>query len=265
MSFLFTQIPVDKKPDVPLGTNGSSSISANTIAVSKRTPHQRLSQALINRRFLDKGNNKFNKRKEKSPVGPPESTAFALQSMFPNLRNRMSNLINIRIQSEFLTPAWFTSSTTVPVYGSLTVTLNAFDIDNAISAVFDQYRIVQIETWLIPRQSTADTSSASPGMIISAVDVDDANAPTSYGQVTHYQSAVESAGIQGHYHRWQPHVAVAAYSGVFTSFANEASPWIDMASDGVQHYGMKVASAVGTQACVYDLVTRAVFDCRGIH
>jgi len=44
--------------------------------------------------------------------------------------------------------------------------------------------------------------------------------------------------------KWRPHIATAAYSGVFTSFKNEPSTWIDVASPGVQHYGLKVAADV---------------------
>jgi hypothetical protein len=239
--------------------------SSSTVLGPLKNLRIRLPSNAIHRMFSDKEKNIYNKRREGNPVRKAESTSFPVQGMLPNLRNRISNMISIRIQSEFNVQAWFTSSTTVPVFASLATVLNSFSIDNNISAVFDQYRIVQIESWLIPRQSTADTSTASPGMMISCVDIDDSNTPTTYAALTHYQSAVESPGIHGHYHRWTPHVAVAAYSGVFTSFANEASPWIDVASDGVQHYGMKVASAVGTQANVYDLVVRAVFDFRGIH
>jgi hypothetical protein len=196
----------------------------------------------------------------------PLDKAFALQGgIMPNLQHRISNLITARIQSEFQISGWFTNTLVTPAYAGLSVQLNSFNLNNNISTVYDQYRIECVEVWLTPQQSTSDTSTAAPGFLISVVDVDDANVPTNYDILARYQSAVETPGINGHYHRWVPHVAVAAYSGVFTSFANERSPWIDMASDAVQHYGMKVATRPGTQANVYDLTVRATFLFRGIH
>ena len=38
-----------------------------------------------------------------------------------------------------------------------------------------------------------------------------------------------------------PHIAMAAYSGAFTSYANRQKQWIDVASADVIHYGYKYA------------------------
>jgi len=35
-------------------------------------------------------------------------------------------------------------------------------------------------------------------------------------------------------------MAVAAFSGAFTSYSNVPAGWIDSASPGVQHYGLKL-------------------------
>jgi len=74
-----------------------------------------------------------------------------------------------------------------------------------------------------------------------AVDLDDANNPTAVSQVAGKQGAVVSMTGTGHYHAWKPHMAVAVYSGAFTSFSNAPAGWIDSGSTGVQHYGLKAA------------------------
>jgi len=115
-------------------------------------------------------------------------------------------------------------------------------------AVFDQYRIDLVEVWLSPVEG-ADTRF--PGTFATCLDYDDANVPTTSAQVMHHPSALVSAGNACHYHRFVPHMAVAAYSGAFTSYANVPAGFIDSASPNVQHFGIKgMCSAATSSASV---------------
>lgn len=52
-------------------------------------------------------------------------------------------------------------------------------------------------------------------------------------------------------------MAVAVYSGAFTSFANAPSSWIDSGSPNVQHYGLKAAVTATAAVQTYNLQVRA--------
>jgi len=82
------------------------------------------------------------------------------------------------------------------------------------------------------------------GYFTTVVDYDDATALTLPAQALDYSNALSGEGYQAQRRVFKPHVAIAAYSGAFTSFANEESPWIDNISSGVQHYGVKTAWTV---------------------
>jgi len=146
------------------------------------------------------------------------------------------------------------SSTTVPVYTSLAPTLGAMSGASPFLALFDQYKIEQIEFWMEPANPSL---SATYGEIASCVDLDDANTPTTLGQVADHPGAIVASGTCGRYHKWVPHLAVGAYSGTFSSFANVPATWIDSASTGVQHYGLKICIMPTSVVVTYNLYIRA--------
>jgi hypothetical protein len=156
--------------------------------------------------------------------------------------------------------AAITSGATPQFYGA-PFTLSNFANFSEYVSLFDQYRIDQIEVWLYPQVILQNGVSAE---IASAVDLDDANTPTSINNVVSKQGSILTGTACGHYHRWKPHMALGAYSGsVFTSFANETASWIDSASTGVQHYGLKVATSTTTGTAIpYDLNVRIVASFR---
>lgn len=133
----------------------------------------------------------------------------------------------------------FTSSATVPVYQGLSFQLNNFSKSTSYSSLFDQYRFEQIEIWIEP---TNPTITVADVLWASAIDLDDANTPTTVDMVVSRQGSITSNSLTSHYHKWRPHVAIAEYSGAFTSFGNAPAGWIDVASPSVQHYGLKIAT-----------------------
>jgi hypothetical protein len=138
------------------------------------------------------------------------------------------------------TTALFNTSTTVPVLSGTYFTLSTFPDYAQFTSVFDQYRFVTMEVWI---ESTVCASSTVVSTLLgTAVDLDDANTPGTKDDVFGLQGCIVSDVTTGHYHRWQPHMAVAAYSGAFTSYANEVAGWIDSASPSVQHFGVKCAA-----------------------
>lgn len=138
----------------------------------------------------------------------------------------------------------------------------AADVSSAsFLTAFDQYRIDRIEVWLEPQLANADPRVTAQW--VSAVDMDDANVPGTFETVAHKPGAVIGSGTAGHYHCFTPHVADALYAGVFTSFGNRTSPWIDSASPAVQHYGIKIGLSPSPSAVGYTATARYTMSFRG--
>jgi len=161
-----------------------------------------------------------------------------------------------RVVQSYINSAFITSSSVTPSFVSAAFTVNALDQISSLTSVFDQYRITDVEVWLIPRTSVIESSTANAGLLASCIDYDDMNALATFGQALDYSNVLVGGGIEGHYRHWKPHAAVAAYSGAFTSYANVESPWIDAASTTVQHYGLKTAWTVTDTAYVVDAIVR---------
>jgi len=162
-----------------------------------------------------------------------------------------------RFVQSYETSAFATSSATVSTYTASIFSVNFLDQISSLVAVFDQYKIEMVECWLTPRVSSVNANTGvNTGTFHTVIDYDDNNLLTTIGQALDYINVVISAGITGHYRRFVPHIAVAAYSGTFTSFANETAPWIDAASPSVAHYGMKTAWTTTDIVYSYDLQVR---------
>jgi hypothetical protein len=158
----------------------------------------------------------------------------------------------------------YTSSSSVPTFASYNVILSSFDNSTNFIAVFDQYRISLVEYTILPRFTTDTSSVTDPGRMVSVVDLDDSTNLTTFNQSLDYPGAQVTEGTKRHRHTFTPCIAVAAYSGTFTSYANESAPWIDCASSSVQHYGIKVAMSATSAAQVYDIVVRARLEFRNV-
>jgi len=131
----------------------------------------------------------------------------------------------------------FTSSTSLPTYYAKTFLMSDISQSSQLLSVFDQYRIDHIWLKLVPAVSA--TSAYVASQWYSVLDYDDGSTPTSISQLTQYANCITTGTIAAHYRHLTPHIAVAAYSGAFTSFKNEVADWIDSASPTVQHYGLK--------------------------
>jgi len=150
----------------------------------------------------------------------------------------------------------FTTSNIASTFGvySFTAT-NSVAQFSSWSNVFDQYRIREIEVW-ISVDATSGSLDVGAQNLYSVIDYDDANALTTITQALSYSNVIAAPLTNGHYRKWRPHIAVAAYSGAFTSFKNEIAPWVDVASPNVQHYGLKLAADVTSSALLIKMFTR---------
>jgi len=153
----------------------------------------------------------------------------------------------------------FTTNAIAPSFFGYAPTLSSFAQASEYIGLFDQYKILRLEVWLEP---VLDASTAQYPLLSSCIDYDDGNTPTSMPQVEAKQNSLTANGAAAQYHCWRPRVATAAYSGVFSSFANVPAPWFDSASPGVVHFGFKAAAGASPVALTYYLTTRALVSFR---
>ncbi len=159
--------------------------------------------------------------------------------------------------------AWLVTSNVVQATQQLYIQLGTIVNDfTSLASVFDQYRVDRCEAWLVPRVSGTSSASQNYGQMLTVVDYDDVTALTSFAAGTSYANALIGAGNCGHYRDFVPHVAIAAYQGGFTAFANTSNEWIDAAYPNVQHYGIKAVSTVTDTAYSWDLILRVTSSWR---
>jgi len=192
---------------------------------------------------------------------PGDGKTFTALTALPKAVMPRPRTYTISQSYEALSP--FTTSTSLNSFLSYTVSLGAVDQSSSLAQVFDQYRIIEAELWLMPRASAA-ASNSDGGILSSVIDLDDATLLTQLNQAGDYSSCITSEPTVGHYRRWVPHAAIAAYSGAFTSFANVASPWCDTSYPSVTHYGVKLAASVTAVALVYDINVRLKLQFRSV-
>lgn len=189
---------------------------------------------------------------------------FTGSSKMPNLNNYQKSNKPYSITQELTIGTAFTNSTASATFGGQYFTIGFLDQTSSLTAVFDQYRIICIETWLIPQELSNLSGTYGTGNLYSVIDYDDANPLTTIGQANDYTNVMCTTSNQGHYRRFTPHVAVATYSGAFTSYGNVEAPWIDATSTSVQHYGLKFASTAAGTAQAFNLQVRYHCEWRNV-
>jgi hypothetical protein len=158
------------------------------------------------------------------------------------------------------------TNTVTPTFKSFFFTASDILDFNDLASVFDQYKLEYVEARLVPNITEAISSTPLSAKNYSCIDYDDANAFTSLNDPVQYSNC----------HVWeptdpiqvaiQPRFAYAAFAtGVFSSFANSKPRWIDCASPGVQHYGLKFAFGPGTTAVAYTVQFRYTISFRMSH
>jgi len=121
----------------------------------------------------------------------------------------------------------------------------SFSLSNAnVGAGFwDQYKIEAIRFVIQPQNNaiglvTNSTTTLTP--LYCVIDYDDVTNLTSAAQAQSYSNCISLGPGESLERTFEPRLAMAAYSGAFTSYANMPPQWIDAASTGVNHYGVKV-------------------------
>lgn len=140
--------------------------------------------------------------------------------------------------------------------GAAMFTMNMLGNYTEYTTMFDQYKIRGALIKITPYTSLAVTPAGSSGIINSnnqgvscmfhsVLDFDDATAPTAGTAGIATLREYKGYKSQNFFNNrpivryCKPRMAVAAYAGAFTSYANVANVYCDSNSPGVQHYGFK--------------------------
>jgi len=168
----------------------------------------------------------------------------------------LHNFTRTAIYSNFVTSG---ASATYAQYAFALSDLSGY---TEFTALFDQYRINKIEFKMQPSMTMMTPGSQQLGVIASVVDYDDSTALGSFNAALEYGSCQTWNVNDTLQIALKPRMALAAYSGAFTSYANMQDQWIDAASSGVLHYGIKIACGTTTLAQTYIVLARFHFSCR---
>jgi len=117
----------------------------------------------------------------------------------------------------------------------------------SFATVFDQYRLRCVSVTFSPRATAVYSATDIQPRLWTCFDYDDATA-IARSAVEQYDSCVLSPPGTGVVRTIVPRMALAAYSGAFTSYANVEDQWLDISSVNVQHYGVKFVIEAGAAA-----------------
>jgi hypothetical protein len=155
-------------------------------------------------------------------------------------------------------------STAADTLGALKFVLTQLPSYTEFTTLFDQYRIARMEYTFLP-YFTIGTPSAYAPFIATAVDYDDGTAPASFAAIQQYENSRVISAYNKFSVSYQPHIAIAAYSGAFTSYANNRAGWIDSASTAVEHYGVKwVIGQCSGSAQSFRVVGRVIIQTKNV-
>jgi len=144
------------------------------------------------------------------------------------------------------------------------ISFSLADLPNAseFTTLFDQYKIDKIEVLMIPSVTQSTAASPMSGLTVTEVDYDDANTPASLDEMYQSENHQLHTPTSSIARSFVPSIAIAAYSGAFTSYAQKTG-WIDCASSNVAHYGFKIGCGICSSAYTYTINARLHLSFRG--
>jgi hypothetical protein len=150
--------------------------------------------------------------------------------------------------------------------GAVIFTLGSLDNSSAITALFDQYRILQVSCEFAPTGNVASAALANNGELYTALDYDDATAAGA-STLRQYNTCVRTDVYSPQTRTLTPRIAYAAYNGSgFAGYAIGApDTWINSSYNNVQHYAVKYCfspGGLGSGISVYGIRVRYVLQVR---
>lgn len=138
-------------------------------------------------------------------------------------------------------------------YGSannqLSPSLSLCDQSSTFSALFDQWRIIEMEVIVHPANrvgSTLQYTQTLPPAVYMLEDNDDGNSPATLAQCREYQTCQVLDPFRAHSVKYHPRIAAALYNGVSTGYGlAPRGTWVDCNNSSVPYYGVKIGVSGG--------------------
>lgn len=164
-----------------------------------------------------------------------------------------------------------TESTTIRCVANSTITASAsanvagsynfqLGLANVGTGFYDLYRIEAVRVNIRPKNNAIGlftNSTTSVVTLYNVIDYDDSANLGSVADAEAYSTCLALAPGQSCSRGFKPRIAMAAYNGAFTGYANMSPQWIDAAYQNVEHYGLKYfipqATAAQTQLQEWDV------------
>ena len=133
---------------------------------------------------------------------------------------------------------------TVPFASPLLIAFNFSlnDLPNAteFTSLFDMYKIKAVKVKLIPQLSESISAAGINNVfysqrMFSAIDYNDATAPSSIDDIRQYQTCKVTSQLR-------PHTRIIYKPKILDSSSYSLSPWISTSSPSVDYYGLKIAA-----------------------
>lgn len=184
-----------------------------------------------------------------------------------------SRIFNFKRSHEYtFTMVWDNNSTFTG--GSIAFSLNDLPSYTELTALFDKYRIAGVKLRFYPRinqQLLSSITSTTPSgivPIVTVIDYDDDSVPANLDELMQYQNFKIHDQFKPFSVFLRPQMAIAAYSGAFTSYASGRKIWIDAASPGVKYYGLKIGTqnyssgSIATYDPTWDIFLTYYIQCK---
>jgi len=153
-----------------------------------------------------------------------------------------------------------TSSSGAEVDGASTFNLGQLAQQSTLSALFDQYRLVEIEFWLTPTYQNY-IGGASNARYAVAVDYDNSTT-VSFSALLQYPNVQDVSANTGVYVRFKPHTTLSSQTN--NSAANLTDMWVDCASPGQNWFGVKWAVPATSVTYTLNSCARYHFQFRNV-
>jgi hypothetical protein len=208
---------------------------------------------------------KTQRRRQRVRIPRSINTCFDVNQNWPGIsRTTDSRHVQIQIQTEY-DGVLLTTSNIAAVGAGLSFALSTAPGSTTLCALFDQYRIDKVDVWMFPAANFATTGSMEQGVWTSAFDPDSGGTPASFNAMQAHSGVVQTSILASHYHSFVPQIAVAAYSGAFSSYTGIDPQWIDTVSSAVQHYGIQAfAGNSTTNGIAITYIARLTVSFRGL-
>lgn len=159
-----------------------------------------------------------------------------------------------------------TVGSTAEVYGAYSFQLSSLANASEYTVLYDMYKISAVKWTLMPRGNSAEAGTNNNNTkVLSVLDMDDDDVPTSVDQLCQYESVKTTNLSRDHSRYIKPKFARMIYKTSTTTGYGVGSGWLDCNSTDIPHYGIKYCLLRTTSGTVtYDLKVTYYLSFKGV-